>query len=232
MMSLIDLVFCNWMYACRAVTWNCQTSRCRKPLIFLSIDLAVFLNLGFLPPRPACESWDQVSGLRLPAKNHVTRSLFLDPSPFKYVNIQAISLFISLHSSPPAKKRMGRLLGFLLCLLSFFISATFADWNILNQRTKSGLKISLKSYCESWRINVELHNIQDFGVVPEECVPYIGKYVTSIQYKVDSERTIEECRLYLSTSCPLKKDGKDAWLFDIDDTLLSTVPYFKKHHFG
>ncbi|KAJ6771425.1 ACID PHOSPHATASE-LIKE PROTEIN [Salix koriyanagi] len=126
---------------------------------------------------------------------------------------------------------MGRLLGFLLCFSSFFISATFADWNILNQRTKSGLKISLKSYCEGWRINVELHNIQGFAVVPEECVSYIGKYVTSIQYKVDSERTIEECRLYLSTSCPLKKDGKDAWLFDIDDTLLSTVPYFKKHHF-
>jgi len=130
------------------------------------------------------------------------------------------------------KKMMGRLLGFLLCFSSFFISATLADWNILNQRTKSGLKISLKSYCESWRINVELHNIQDFTVVPEECVSYIGKYVASSQYHVDSERTIEECRLYLSTSCPLKKDGRDAWLFDIDDTLLSTVPYFKKHHFG
>ncbi|KAJ6890387.1 acid phosphatase 1-like [Populus alba x Populus x berolinensis] len=127
---------------------------------------------------------------------------------------------------------MGRLLGFLLCFSSFFISATLADWNILNQRTKSGLKISLKSYCESWRINVELHNIQDFTVVPEECVSYIGKYVASSQYQVDSERAIEECRLYLSTSCPLKKDGRDAWLFDIDDTLLSTVPYFKKHHFG
>ncbi|XP_059432484.1 acid phosphatase 1-like, partial [Corylus avellana] len=27
-------------------------------------------------------------------------------------------------------------------------------------------------------------------------------------------------------------DGKDAWIFDVDDTLLSTVPYYKKHGFG
>ncbi|CAK7327310.1 unnamed protein product [Dovyalis caffra] len=103
----------------------------------------------------------------------------------------------------------------------------------MNQRTRSGLKISLKSYCESWRIiNVELHNIQDFKVVPEECVPYMGNYVTSSQYQVDSERTIEECRLYVSTTGTLMKDGKDARLFEIDDTVLSTLPYFKKHHFG
>lgn len=33
-------------------------------------------------------------------------------------------------------------------------------------------------------------------------------------------------------SCDLKKDGRDAWIFDIDDTLLSTVPYYKKHNHG
>ncbi|KAJ4827972.1 hypothetical protein Tsubulata_009504 [Turnera subulata] len=128
---------------------------------------------------------------------------------------------------------MGRFLSTFFCLSTLFLGAAIAaDWNILHQRTKNGLKISLRNYCESWRMNVELHNIQGFEVVPEECVSYIGKYVTSTQYKVDSERAIEECRLYLGTSCDLKKDGKDAWLFDIDDTLLSTVPYYKKHNFG
>ncbi|GFP83406.1 acid phosphatase 1 [Phtheirospermum japonicum] len=78
-------------------------------------------------------------------------------------------------------------------------------------------------------MNVELHNIRDFEVVPEECVEYIGKYMSSTQYKVDSERTIDECTVYVSTSCGLKKDGTDAWVFDIDDTLLSTVPYYKKN---
>ncbi|GMN53330.1 hypothetical protein TIFTF001_022469 [Ficus carica] len=108
-----------------------------------------------------------------------------------------------------------------------------ADWNILNQRTRlNGLRISLKNYCESWRMNVELHNIREFKVVAEECVAYIGKYMTSTQYKVDSERTVEECTVYLSTSCGFKNDGKDAWIFDIDDTLLSTVPFYKKNGYG
>lgn len=80
-------------------------------------------------------------------------------------------------------------------------------------------------------MNVELHNIREFEIVPEECTSYIGKYMTGTQYKVDSEGTIEECTIYLSTSCNFKKDGKDAWIFDIDDTLLSTVPYFKQHNF-
>ncbi|KAL0380514.1 UNVERIFIED_CONTAM: Acid phosphatase 1 [Sesamum angustifolium] len=115
---------------------------------------------------------------------------------------------------------MARNLGFLLLVIhALLLGLAAADWNILNQKkVKYGLQITLKNYCESWRMNVELHNIRDFDVVPEECVSYIGKYMTSTQYKVDSEMTIDECTVYLSTSCGLKKDGTDAWIFDIDDT--------------
>ncbi|KAH7522023.1 acid phosphatase 1 [Ziziphus jujuba] len=127
---------------------------------------------------------------------------------------------------------MGKNLILLLCCLSVLISVTVADWNILNQKSKLGLKITLKNYCESWRMNVELHNIRDFEVVPEECTDYVRKYVSSTQYDIDSEVAMEECLVYLSTSCDLQKDGRDAWIFDIDDTLLSTVPYYKKHNYG
>ncbi|XP_061356787.1 stem 28 kDa glycoprotein-like [Gastrolobium bilobum] len=127
---------------------------------------------------------------------------------------------------------MGSALCFILGLLCFLSPLTVADWNILRQKTHNGLKISLKNYCESWRMNVELHNIRDFEVVPEECIDYIGKYVRSTQYKVDSERATEECLVYLSTSCNLKKDGKDAWIFDIDDTLVSTIPFYKNNLYG
>ncbi|KAL3828287.1 hypothetical protein ACJIZ3_017089 [Penstemon smallii] len=121
-----------------------------------------------------------------------------------------------------------------ISVLILSLSVSAADWNILlNQRkTRYGLQITLKNYCESWRMNVELHNIRYFDTVPEECVEYIGRYMTSTQYKVDFERTIDECTVYLSTSCGFKKDGSDAWIFDIDDTLLSTVPYYKKNGFG
>lgn len=128
---------------------------------------------------------------------------------------------------------MGKTCVYCLGFLCLLIPFAAADWNILQQRrTHSGLKITLKNYCESWRMNVELHNIRDFEVVPEECTNYIGKYVRSTQYTVDSERAIDECMVYLSTTCDLKKDGRDAWIFDIDETLLSTVPYYKDNFYG
>ncbi|WP_369293083.1 HAD family acid phosphatase, partial [Klebsiella variicola] len=82
----------------------------------------------------------------------------------------------------------------------------------------------MKKYCESWRINVELNNIRGYEVVPRECINYIGKYMKSTQYNLDSARAIEEAALYVSTCCHLHGDGRDAWIFDIDDTLLSTLP--------
>ncbi|KAJ7977187.1 Acid phosphatase 1 [Quillaja saponaria] len=121
---------------------------------------------------------------------------------------------------------------FLLIFSTLFISLVSADWNILNQRKRNSVRANLKSYCESWRINVELNNIRGFNVVPQECVEYVKKYMTSSQYKADSERAMEEVKLYISGCCTLRGDGKDAWIFDIDDTLLSTLPYFKKHGFG
>lgn len=127
---------------------------------------------------------------------------------------------------------MGKLLGFLVLFPSLFIGLVAADWNIFSQKRENGVGSSLKNYCESWRMNVELNNIREFDVVPQECVEYIQKYMTSSQYKADSERAVEEVTLYLSSCCTMKGDGKDAWIFDVDDTLLSTVPYYKKHGFG
>lgn len=122
-----------------------------------------------------------------------------------------------------------------LIFTSFFVDLSVtSEWNILNTKRTNGLFVgdSLKKYCESWRINVEVNNIKGFEVVPQECVQYIKKYMTSSQYKADSEMALEEVKLYLSSCCSLKGDGKDAWIFDVDDTLLSTIPYHKKHGFG
>ncbi|XP_043707313.1 acid phosphatase 1-like [Telopea speciosissima] len=131
---------------------------------------------------------------------------------------------------------MGRNLDLLLGLFSLLVGLAVVDWNILNQNTgknKNELNLTHKNYyCETWRIDVELHNILNFKVVPEECIEYIGKYMRSERYKIDSEKTIEECNYYLCNTFNLTGDGMDAWIFDIDDTLLSNVPYFKKHCYG
>ncbi|KAL2488013.1 HAD superfamily [Forsythia ovata] len=131
---------------------------------------------------------------------------------------------------------MARKSYFLLAVLSILIGSGVSDWNILNHRKKNNVVSGsgLKTYCESWRINVEVNNIREFEFVPQECIGYIGKYMSSSQYKEDCERAIEECQVYLSSCCNSLKcvDGKDAWIFDVDDTLLSTLPYFKTRGFG
>nr|VDD24967.1 unnamed protein product [Brassica oleracea] len=137
---------------------------------------------------------------------------------------------------------MAKSLVLSLTLAFLFIGMVSArDWNILNQfkglkptKTTTSQKgvatlkdPNLTGYCESWRINVELHNIRDFTVVPQECVWFVQKYMTSSQYEDDVERAVDEAILYLGKTCCEKKkcDGMDAWIFDIDDTLLSTIPY-------
>ncbi|CAN8311184.1 unnamed protein product [Cochlearia groenlandica] len=145
---------------------------------------------------------------------------------------------------------MNRSVVFSLALASLFLGVVSAhDWNILNQLkglgsssssiqndvVSSKLSTNLKRYCESWRINVEVHNIRNFEVVPQECVSHIEKYMTSSQYDDDVERAVDEVILHLGSMCCNKNkcddDGMDAWIFDIDDTLLSTIPYHKNNGF-
>ncbi|KAL2454000.1 HAD superfamily [Abeliophyllum distichum] len=98
---------------------------------------------------------------------------------------------------------MARKSYFLLAVLSILIGSGVSDWNILNHRKKNNVVSGsgLKTYCESWRINVEVNNIREFEVVPQECIGYIGKYMSSSQYKADCERAIEECQVFLSSCC-------------------------------
>ncbi|XP_020276415.1 acid phosphatase 1-like isoform X1 [Asparagus officinalis] len=141
------------------------------------------------------------------------------------------------------KKEMGvkrdrTLLVLLLCLQSsLWLGTALGEgytWNILDYfgRRRDGLGMSLKNYCESWKLNVELHNVRDFDEVPAECVDIISKYLSSSQFKADVQRVADESTLFLTEAFALGGDGKDAWIFDVDDTLLSNVPYYKKINFG
>ncbi|XLS60091.1 hypothetical protein HN51_014319 [Arachis hypogaea] len=43
-------------------------------------------------------------------------------------------------------------------------------------------------------------------------------------------KVVDKTTNTLKTYC--ESDGKDSWIFDIDETLFSTIPYFKKQGFG
>ena len=85
--------------------------------------------------------------------------------------------------------------------------------------------------CKSWRLAVEAHNMIDWSTVPEECEDYMGNYMLGGQYRKDFELVAYEAFVY-ALSRNLSGDGKDVWVFDIDDTVISHLPYFSQHGFG
>ncbi|KAK3415626.1 acid phosphatase 1 [Eucalyptus grandis] len=85
--------------------------------------------------------------------------------------------------------------------------------------------------CLSWRLGVETNNIKNWTTVPLECEGYVGHYMLGHQYREDSKVVAREAVLY-AKSLKLAGDGKDVWVFDVDETLLSNLPYYAKHGFG
>ncbi|KAK9266643.1 hypothetical protein L1049_003595 [Liquidambar formosana] len=57
-------------------------------------------------------------------------------------------------------------------------------------------------------------------------------YMTGDQYKSDTEVVAGYSLAFAKTVEIAAGDGKDAWVFDIDETLLSNLPYYAVHGFG
>ncbi|KAH7565336.1 hypothetical protein ACOSP7_020338 [Xanthoceras sorbifolium] len=85
--------------------------------------------------------------------------------------------------------------------------------------------------CLSWRLGVETHNLIGWKTVPEQCEKYVGHYMLGRQYRDDSKAVVDEAWLY-AQSLKLAGDGKEIWVFDVDETTLSNLPYYAKHGFG
>ncbi|XP_042488003.1 acid phosphatase 1-like [Macadamia integrifolia] len=86
-------------------------------------------------------------------------------------------------------------------------------------------------WCESWRFTVETNDAGSLGTVPPRCEGFVKNYMTGDRYLLDSQAVAEEA-LSLAGKVKLAGDGKDAWVFDIDETLLSNLPYYSLNGFG
>ncbi|KAJ0075765.1 hypothetical protein Patl1_33949 [Pistacia atlantica] len=84
--------------------------------------------------------------------------------------------------------------------------------------------------CPSWRLGMETNNIRG-KLVPETCGDYVKRYMLGPLYMNDSKAVTDEALLY-AKSQKLAGDGKDIWIFDVDETVISHVPYFSEHGFG
>ncbi|CAN6982635.1 unnamed protein product [Brassica oleracea var. botrytis] len=88
-------------------------------------------------------------------------------------------------------------------------------------------------HCTSWRFAAETNNLAPWSTIPAECTDYVKDYVLGKGYVADLER--ESLKRLPSSRAPSispPRDGKDAWIFDIDETLLSNLPYYFDHGFG
>ncbi|KAF7046073.1 hypothetical protein CFC21_055122 [Triticum aestivum] len=85
--------------------------------------------------------------------------------------------------------------------------------------------------CDSWRLGVEAYNVRDWTTVPANCEGYVGHYMLGSHYRRDSKVVIDQAIAYLD-SLKLAGNGKEVWVFDIDETMLSNLPYYATHGFG
>ena len=134
---------------------------------------------------------------------------------------------------PPQYYNMGRvaLLLFLFALTVELSLGISHEIHLLRPRLASGVHPASGLSCPSWRLAVETNNIINWETVPQACESYVGHYMLGHQYRQDSRVVVYEAIAY-AESLKLGGDGKDVWVFDIDETTLSNLPYYAENGFG
>ncbi|OIT02714.1 PREDICTED: acid phosphatase 1-like [Nicotiana attenuata] len=81
--------------------------------------------------------------------------------------------------------------------------------------------------CLSWRLGVETNNLRDWKMVPGACENYLGYYMIGKQYRHDCE-AVADAAIKYAKGLKLGGDGRDVWVFDIDETTLSNLPFYAR----
>lgn len=105
----------------------------------------------------------------------------------------------------------------------------YAEINDAQLKDCQSFEVQLK--CTSWRVAVEANNLSPWATIPEDCADYVREYMVGKGYELDLQRVSNESESF-ARSVSLNGDGKDAWIFDIDETLLSNLPYYTEHGYG
>jgi len=116
---------------------------------------------------------------------------------------------------------------FLLCLVSTAVSHSIIQ--LVSGDRK--IRIDDDLYCDSWRFSVETNDAGYWSTVPVRCERFVQDYMTGERYPSDSEIVAEDS-LAFAKSVEIAGDGRDVWVFDIDETLVSNLAYYEAHGFG
>ncbi|KAL9152727.1 hypothetical protein ABFS82_10G001700 [Erythranthe guttata] len=112
----------------------------------------------------------------------------------------------------------------LLAMFSKAVSSMPYWWPSVDTTDTSG-------YCLSWRLAVESNNIRAWRTVPTQCSRHVEAYMTAGQYQRDLNLIVDNIFTYID-SIHLPYDGFDAWIFDVDDTCISNLFYYKGKRYG
>ncbi|XP_022882510.1 acid phosphatase 1-like [Olea europaea var. sylvestris] len=102
---------------------------------------------------------------------------------------------------------------------------------LASDRITGHRKILKDLYCESWRFTVETNDAGIWDRVPARCEGFVKDYMTGDKYLSDLAAVADNSLAYAKT-VKLSGDGKHAWIFDVDETLLSNIPFYASHGFG
>ncbi|XP_021723505.1 acid phosphatase 1-like [Chenopodium quinoa] len=132
-------------------------------------------------------------------------------------------------SSPGNHLSLSLLLIF--SLLSFTCPHSVSSENhlLLPSNRKFGQDDQL--FCESWRFSVETNDAGIWYIIPTRCFDFVKNYFTGDRYFSDSD-VVAGAELEFAKSINVSGDGKDAWVFDVDETLLFNLPYYELHGYG
>lgn len=81
--------------------------------------------------------------------------------------------------------------------------------------------------CLSWRLGVETNNIRFWHTVPSDCLRYMQNYMLEGQYEHDLNMVVYQITSYMLTIDQVG-DGFDSWIFDVDDTCISNLDYYRR----
>uniref|UniRef100_A0A0D9WR83 Acid phosphatase n=1 Tax=Leersia perrieri TaxID=77586 RepID=A0A0D9WR83_9ORYZ len=132
-----------------------------------------------------------------------------------------------------------RRLQFLLLLVLPLLAAADAEPVLRTVTDAPGGVASDSSdelYCDGWRLSVETGNAGPWRAIPSRCLGFVRAYMEGERYASDSAVAAADSLAFAEQALALASrevgGARPAWVFDIDETLLSNAPYYAVNGWG
>ncbi|KAA0061518.1 acid phosphatase 1-like [Cucumis melo var. makuwa] len=120
------------------------------------------------------------------------------------------------------------LLLLLLLLLADLTATVGSSTEVIKMYPRQHV-VAEEPKCESWKFSIDVNNAGSWNSIPRPCIDFVKDYFNSGRYTADS-RSAAAFSLTFARSVEVTEG--DAWIFDVDETLLSNLQFYKDNEFG